>query len=229
MAFIYTYAPTVPVGSDNASVLNVTLTNFKNAIKERLALEHQDLVLSSSDNNSDTAQGRHIPGKVSLTLCATEATILATTGSPKYSLAYSTDTKNLFIFNGTVWDIYTLITTSPHKTGMLMMWLGATAPTGWLLCDGSTFSAVTYPALNTLLGGNTLPNFSRTVPVGYLSGALGTTTGVGATVGYELIHRHSLSVIGYAQTGATTAFQDSYTDYTTITMPIYTVNFIIKT
>ena len=33
---------------------------------------------------------------------------------------------------------------------------GATAPTGWLIEDGSPFSGTTYPALQTLMGGTTL-------------------------------------------------------------------------
>ncbi len=34
----------------------------------------------------------------------------------------------------------------------------------WLLCNGSTFSAVTYPDLNTLLGTTTLPNMNGNFP-----------------------------------------------------------------
>jgi microcystin-dependent protein len=36
----------------------------------------------------------------------------------------------------------------------------------WLLCNGGTFSATTYPALNTLLGGNTLPDLVNYLPAG---------------------------------------------------------------
>lgn len=47
------------------------------------------------------------------------------------------------------------------------LFLGASAVPAWIAgctvppylnCDGTTFSAVTYPTLNTLLGGNTLPD-----------------------------------------------------------------------
>jgi microcystin-dependent protein len=37
---------------------------------------------------------------------------------------------------------------------------------GWLICDGKTFLATDYPALNTLLGGTTLPNFTNNFPRG---------------------------------------------------------------
>jgi len=42
--------------------------------------------------------------------------------------------------------------------GEIFSFAGVTCPTGSLLANGSTFSAATYPALNTLLGGNTLPD-----------------------------------------------------------------------
>jgi len=42
--------------------------------------------------------------------------------------------------------------------GEVFPFAGATCPSGSLLANGSTFSAATYPALNTLLGGNTLPD-----------------------------------------------------------------------
>lgn len=46
-------------------------------------------------------------------------------------------------------------------TGLVVPYAGATAPTGWLLCDGSAVSRTTYAALHTLLkdaaGANTYP------------------------------------------------------------------------
>lgn len=38
---------------------------------------------------------------------------------------------------------------------------GATVPAGYLLCDGSSFSALEYPELNSTLGSTTLPNYSQ--------------------------------------------------------------------
>lgn len=42
--------------------------------------------------------------------------------------------------------------------GGTLLWPTGTPPTNYLECDGATFSAGTYAALNTLLGGNTLPD-----------------------------------------------------------------------
>ncbi len=61
----------------------------------------------------------------------------------------------------------------------------------WLLCNGGTFSAVTYPALNTLLGGTTLPNLVNFLPMG-----AGSTVSLGSTAGAStastlIAHTHS--------------------------------------
>lgn len=235
MPFVYTYAPTVPVGSADAGTLNVVLTNFKNALNERLALEHQDLVSGSSDNNADAAQGRHIPGKVSLVYCDNEATILAlTSGIPKYAMAYSIDTNNIFIFNGTDWDTYQINLQNPSFTGVVLMWPSDTAPDGWLLCDGSTFDAGEYPALNTLLGGNTLPDFRYSIPYGVTSEPLGTLTTNGEASPQNLTHAHAFTAGPTIKiTGGTVATFRDYvgyrTDYFAPLMPVYAINFIIKT
>jgi len=41
--------------------------------------------------------------------------------------------------------------------GSMMLWPGEVAPPGWLICDGSVFSSVTYPGLASVLIGTTLP------------------------------------------------------------------------
>lgn len=60
----------------------------------------------------------------------------------------------------------TLDLSSLAPVGTIQMWPTATPPSGWLICNGNTFNASTYPELNTVLGGNTLPNFSGRFPLG---------------------------------------------------------------
>ena len=42
--------------------------------------------------------------------------------------------------------------------GIIMAWPSATLPQGWLKCDGSTYSAVTFPQLYAVLGVTYTPN-----------------------------------------------------------------------
>lgn len=65
--------------------------------------------------------------------------------------------------------------------GSMLMWPTATPPTGWLICDGSTFSAANYPLLNTLLGGNTLPDMRDRNAVGASGTKTVKSTGGAAT------------------------------------------------
>lgn len=46
----------------------------------------------------------------------------------------------------------------PLSVSAVPLWITACTTPPYLNCDGSTFSAVTYPALNRYLGGNTLPD-----------------------------------------------------------------------
>lgn len=50
--------------------------------------------------------------------------------------------------------------------GAITAFTANTIPSGWLLCDGSTFDETLYPALFIALGGNVLPDLRETVLVG---------------------------------------------------------------
>jgi len=50
--------------------------------------------------------------------------------------------------------------------GVITAYWGTAAPAGWLICNGSSFSAATYPALAAFLGGTTLPNLKGRMLVG---------------------------------------------------------------
>ena len=79
--------------------------------------------------------------------------------------------------------------------GVVWMWSGTSAnvPDGWLLCNGSTFDAGAYPALNTHFGGNTLPDLTDK----FIKGASTSgTTGGTDTIGTSQLpaHNHSVTV-----------------------------------
>lgn len=104
---------TTPGAGDDAKSIHTYIQNTKAAINNRLALEHQNLDSGNTDDTSDLAQGRHIPGKVSAVLVDTLSNINAfTTGVHKGALAYGTDTNTLYIFNGTNWTTYSIVATN---------------------------------------------------------------------------------------------------------------------
>ena len=93
--------------------------------------------------------------------------------------------------------------------GVIQQYAGTTAPAGYLLCNGASFSSVTYGDLATVVGdtyqahsGTTyyLPNLQTRVPVG--KDASGTFATLGATGGAETVslseaqmppHTHGMS------------------------------------
>jgi len=79
-------------------------------------------------------------------------------------------------------------------TGSIVLWATATPPVGWLICNGGTFDATAYPQLNTLLGGNTLPDLRDRTAVG-VSGTKAVKSTGGSTALPE--HAHALSSAGY--------------------------------
>jgi hypothetical protein len=102
--FAKPFDTTRPIGSDFARYGQEEIRKTRSALQERLDLEHYGPGLGSQTIASPTADGRHRPGNVSVVLLDTEANILATTPGGKGSLAFSTDTKKLLIWNGTNWS-----------------------------------------------------------------------------------------------------------------------------
>lgn len=99
-------------------------------------------------------------------------------------LFFASDTKALSVYNGAAWSVV-----SP--TGIVSPFAGATAPEGWLLCNGvTTHSTTTYAALFALIGytyggsGGTfgVPNLMGRTVIGVgvgveITGVLGTLQG----------------------------------------------------
>ena len=80
-----------------------------------------------------------------------------------------------------------------NPTGVMAPYAGATAPTGWLLCDGTAVSRTTYAALFAItsttygVGNGTttfnVPDLRGRIPVGAGTGAQNGGSGTGAISG----------------------------------------------
>jgi len=80
-------------------------------------------------------------------------------------------------------------------TGMILPFAGASAPTGWMLCDGSAINRTTYSALFTALSTNygvgdgsttfNIPDFRGRCLVGYGAGSGLTSRAIAASGGEE--------------------------------------------
>ena len=104
---------------------------------------------------------------------------------------------NLLTSNGTTWQSTAPAAASGLPTGALMPYAGATAPTGYLLCDGSSVSSSTYLALHAVIsntyGGSAytgagalsfnLPDLRGRLPMGAGTGTGLNASGTGAPSG----------------------------------------------
>lgn len=98
-------------------------------------------------------------------------------------------------FNGAAGNI----TFQGVPTGTLSMWPTVSAPTGYLLCDGSSVSTTTYAALFAVVGYTfggsgasfTLPNYVNRMPIGVGSIAALAATG-GSADAIVVSHTHNV-------------------------------------
>lgn len=122
-------------------------------------------------------------------------------------------TDNFIVAVGSAWasrtpaQVKTTLAIAEPPTGGVMQWTTNSAPTGWLLCDGSAVSRSTYSALFAVVGttygsgnGSTtfnVPNLQGRVPVGKNSGTFFTLGGTGGAETHTLTttempaHTHS--------------------------------------
>ena len=129
-------------------------------------------------------------------------------------------------------------------TGGLMMWPSNSAPSGFLLCDGSTVSRTTYSALFAIVGTTfgsgdgsatfTLPNYTNRFPVGagssYNIGSPGGSADAilvshshtGTTSSTSVDHSHTFS-------GTTSGQSVSHTHTATVTDPGHAHTYTFRT
>ena len=99
----------------------------------------------------------------------------------------------------------------PVMAGIVQMYAGSTAPSGWLMCDGSAVSRTTYSALFAVIGttygtgdGSTtfnLPDFRNNFPVGAGSTYSLNSKG-GSADAIVPYHRHSVAQVSISSSGA---------------------------
>lgn len=110
-----------------------------------------------------------------------------------------------------------LQTTVIQPAGIIQMYGGITAPTNWLLCDGSAVNRLTYIKLFTAIGtiygvgdGSTtfnLPNLTNRMPMGKGTGSFATLGSVGGAETISLTtnnmpsHNHYIGNNSYAPNG----------------------------
>lgn len=108
MPFTKSYDPTSPSGSDRARFGANQFRDLKSGLQERLDLEHYGPALGNQDPAAADADCRHRPGFVSAVFIGTKAQIDALVPGGVGALAFGTDTKLLYIWDGSSWETYTL-------------------------------------------------------------------------------------------------------------------------
>jgi microcystin-dependent protein len=139
---------------------------------------------------------------------------------------YKMDNKNIYygkdINTGAIEQIRSignvlLQTTIIQPAGIIQMYGGSTAPTNWLLCDGSAVSRTTYSNLFTAIGTNygvgngsttfNLPNLTNRMPIGKGTGSFATLNNTGGAETFTLAttnlpaHQHYIGINTYASSG----------------------------
>jgi microcystin-dependent protein len=120
---------------------------------------------------------------------------------------FENDTGLCWYDDGSAWNLIGADPTQASPPGVLNPYAGASAPTGWLMCDGSSISRTTYAALFTAIGvtygvgdGSTtfgVPDLRGRMPVGRAAGGHADVATLAANEGQTLgsrrpKHRHTV-------------------------------------
>ncbi len=132
-------------------------------------------------------------------------------------------------------------TADPIPTGVITSWSTATAPSGWLLCDGASYDTTVKAALFAIIGyayGGSGANFNVPDFRGRTVFGLGTHVDVdsyadteGLAVGSrrpDISHNHPSGDSETGSGGGSNSILANSSGNTTVTFPFLTVNWIIK-
>lgn len=151
---------------------------------------------------------------------ALSATLTQSTGTAPLTVSSTTKVSNL---NADLLDDQEGSWYSPP--GMITMYGGSSAPSGWIICDGSAVSRTTYSSLYAVIGttygsgdGSTtfnVPNLNGRVAVGFNSSDTSFDT-LGEVGGHKETQSHTHDGASHTHTGTTAtegAHTHTYSDY----------------
>lgn len=111
---------------------------------------------------------------------------------------------------------------APSVPGFVAIWGGASAPAGWVLCDGGALNRTTFAALFAAIGtthgagdGSTtfnVPDLRGRAPIGAGTGAGLTPRNAGTKLGHELLQEHDHQQHVTANEGGGGAIRSDYND-----------------
>ena len=174
MAFTRTWSITSPANTDLAKYGARDMRYFKVDIQERVAIEHSFA--------GDASDGIHAEGSARITRAA-----IAPSDVLSGRLWYDTSLKRLMVADGAEFTEMDLSGMAAYYTppGVVLPYGGASAPTGWLLCDGAAVSRTTYAGLFAVIAstfgdgdGSTtfnVPDLRSRTPLGAGTGTVAET------------------------------------------------------
>ncbi len=222
--------------SQNGYLTSSDWNNFNNKISfsEELAQDAVGTILTDTNtidlsyndvNGSISADVRY---QMSITSDSSGVKLQGDESSPSSSYYYGTN-------SGGTKGFYVL--PSGSITGGIIMYGGSSAPSGYLMCDGTAVSRTTYSTLFGIIGttfgtgdGSTtfnVPDLRQRFPLGKATSGTGST--LGATGG-TIDHTHDshtsaqVGILGLLSPGLT-----GPTTHSSVNPPFQVVNYIIKT
>lgn len=98
-----------------------------------------------------------------------------------------------------------------NPIGSITMWPLATAPSGWLICNGQTIDGDQYANLRAVLGTNSVPDLTGKFPLGannsHVTGSTGGSETVTLTTDQMPSHNHEIKSLYHKAGTASTTYR----------------------